>query len=419
MSGAGKPSESSEIFLCYSHKDEKLLKKLETHLSLLRRDKVISIWHDRRIGAGTEWAGAIDEHLNSARMILLLVSADFLASDYCHDVEMERALERHEAGEARVIPIILRPVDWTGARFGKLQGFPKDAKPVTTWKRTDDAFLDIAMGIRQVAEELAAHPRTTSTNPFAWRGGITNAKDFFNRDKEQGMLRSYLRNHQNCQVVGPRRIGKTSLLRQVERVARQWDKNAVVAYLDMQDARCQTLAGWLRLVARSWGWPDLPATLPEFADRLDAMRSDGRFAVLCLDEFERLMEQRDEFTPGFLLNLRSCAQQGMSIITASQTALSKLTDPNDQTSPFYNTFPLLPLGPFATSDAADYVVLHRPGFPAFSPEERVAILTFAKGHPLALQVACFHVVEAKQNGEELAVAIQKAMDDMKALLRNW
>ena len=326
MSGAGEPSESFEIFLCYSHKDERLLDRLKTHLSLLQRDKIISIWHDRRIGAGTEWAGAIDEHLNSARIILLLVSADFLASDYCHDVEMERALERHEAGEARVIPIILRPVDWTGAKFGKLQGFPKDAKPVTTWKRTDDAFLDIAKGIRRVAEELAACPRTTS-NPFAWRGGITNGKDFFNRDKEQGMLRSYLRTHQNCQVVGPRRIGKTSLLRQVERVARQWDKNAVVAYLDMQDARCQTLAGWLRLAARSWDWADSPATLPEFADRLDAMRSGGRFAVLCLDEFERLMELRDEFTPGFLLNLRSCAQQGMSIITASQTALSQADRP--------------------------------------------------------------------------------------------
>ncbi len=418
MSGAGEPSESFEIFLCYSHKDERLLDRLKTHLSLLQRDKIISIWHDRRIGAGTEWAGAIDEHLNSARMILLLVSADFLASDYCHDVEMERALERHEAGEARVIPIILRPVDWTGAKFGKLQGFPKDAKPVTTWKRTDDAFLDIAKGIRRVAEELTACPRTTS-NPFAWRGGITNGKDFFNRDREQGMLRSYLRTHQNCQVVGPRRIGKTSLLRQVERVARQWDQNAVVAYLDMQDARCQTLADWLRLAARSWDWADSPATLPEFADRLDAMRSGGRFAVLCLDEFERLMELRDEFTPGFLLNLRCCAQQGMSIITASQTALSKLTDPNDQTSPFYNTFSLLLLGPFDPSDAADFVTLHRPGIPPFSPEEKTAIRTFAKGHPLALQIACFHVVEAKQNSEELAVAIQKATDDMKALLRNW
>ena len=132
MSGAGKPSESSEIFLCYSHKDEKLLKKLETHLSLLQRDKVISIWHDRRIGAGTEWAGAIDEHLNSARIILLLVSADFLASDYCHDVEMERAIERHEAGEARVIPVILRPVDWKGAKFGKLQALPQ------RWQTGDD-----------------------------------------------------------------------------------------------------------------------------------------------------------------------------------------------------------------------------------------------------------------------------------------
>ena len=233
------------------------------------------------------------------------------------------------------------------------------------------------------------------------------------------MLRSYLRNHQNCQVVGPRRIGKTSLLRQVERVARQWDKNAVVAYLDMQDARCQTLAGWLRLAARSWDWADSPTTLAEFADRLDAMRSSGRFAVLCLDEFERLMELRHEFPPGYLLNLRSCAQQGMSIITASQTALSKLTDPNDQTSPFYNTFPLLLLGPFDPSDPADFVTLHRPGIPPFSPEEKTAILTFAKGHPLALQIACFHVVEAKQNSEELAVAIQKATDDMKALLRNW
>ena len=90
---AGEPPESFEIFLCYSHKDERLLDRLKTHLSLLQHDKIISIWYDRRIGAGTEWAGAIDEHLNSARMILLLVSQDFLASDYCHDVEMERAVE--------------------------------------------------------------------------------------------------------------------------------------------------------------------------------------------------------------------------------------------------------------------------------------------------------------------------------------
>src|SRR3712207_4117256 len=91
-----------ELFYSYSHEDEELRKKLETHLALLRRQGIISEWHDRKILAGQEWAGEIDEHLNSAQLILLLISADFIASNYCYDKEMTRAMERHEAGEARV-----------------------------------------------------------------------------------------------------------------------------------------------------------------------------------------------------------------------------------------------------------------------------------------------------------------------------
>ena len=102
---------------------------------------------DRR---GQEWAGAIDEHLNRADVVLLLVSADFLASDYCYDREMTRALERDDAGDARVIPVILRSVDWHGAQFAKLQALPKDARPVTSWPDRDEAFTDVARGIRQV-----------------------------------------------------------------------------------------------------------------------------------------------------------------------------------------------------------------------------------------------------------------------------
>jgi hypothetical protein len=91
----------------------------------------------------------------SARIILLLISADFIASDYCWDVEMKRAMERHECGAARVIPIILRPIDdWRNAPFSKLQALPKDARPVTTWPNQDEAFVDIARGIRAVAKEL-------------------------------------------------------------------------------------------------------------------------------------------------------------------------------------------------------------------------------------------------------------------------
>jgi len=109
-----------EVFFSYSHRDEKLRDKLAPHLSMLQREGVISAWHDRKIGAGTEWAKAIDDNLNAAGIILLLISADFLGSDYCYDLEMKRAMERHEAGEARVIPIILKPVDWSSAPFSKL-----------------------------------------------------------------------------------------------------------------------------------------------------------------------------------------------------------------------------------------------------------------------------------------------------------
>lgn len=148
-----------KIFYSYNHKDEDLRDQLQTHLSILKRSGVIANWHDRRISAGTEWAGQIDEHLNSAQVILLLVSASFLASDYCYDVEMGRAMERHAAGEARVIPVILRACEWKGAPFGKLQGLPKDMKPVTSWANIDEAFADVARGIRKAVEEIkAANP---------------------------------------------------------------------------------------------------------------------------------------------------------------------------------------------------------------------------------------------------------------------
>lgn len=147
-----------EVFISYSHKDDLLREKLETHLSLLWRQGVIAAWHDRRITAGKEWAGAIDEHLERAAVILLLVSADFLAFDYCYDREMTRALERHNAGEARVIPVILRPVDWHEAPFARLQALPKDGKPISRWSPRDEGYKSVAAGIRRAVEEILAHP---------------------------------------------------------------------------------------------------------------------------------------------------------------------------------------------------------------------------------------------------------------------
>jgi hypothetical protein len=144
-----------KIFFCYAHEDELLLKKLKTHLRPLQRQGHIEMWHDRDISAGAEWEHEISQHLNAAQIILLLVSPDFMASDYCYGIEMKRALERHQRGEARVIPIIVRPVYWQGV-LGKLQALPTDAKPVVDryWHTLDEALYDVAEGIRTVVVQL-------------------------------------------------------------------------------------------------------------------------------------------------------------------------------------------------------------------------------------------------------------------------
>src|SRR6266581_4447421 len=142
------------VFISYAHEDERLLQQLETHLSLLRRQGLVATWYDRQIVPGTAWAEEIDAHLETAQLVLLLISPNFLASDYCYGIEMRRALERHNNDKALVIPIILRPVDWEGAPFSHLQFLPRDARAVTEWDNRDAAFRDIARGIRTTIEQL-------------------------------------------------------------------------------------------------------------------------------------------------------------------------------------------------------------------------------------------------------------------------
>ncbi len=155
MAAAPKPAWAIEVFYSYAHEDEALREELDKHLSLLERLGYIRDWHDRDITAGANWAGEISENLRRADIVLLLISSDFLASDYCFDVEMKVALERHAAGETRVIPILLRPCDWQSAPFSHLQCLPAGAVPVTLWANRDAAFQDVVAGIRRVIEEEA------------------------------------------------------------------------------------------------------------------------------------------------------------------------------------------------------------------------------------------------------------------------
>lgn len=125
------------------------------HLALLRREGLIDMWHDREIRPGEPLADTIDENLNRADVVLLLVSSSFLASEYCYSVEMARAMERADARECIVVPVIIRSCDWQSAPFSKYLALPTDGKPVTSWTNLDDAFTDIAVGLRNLATEFA------------------------------------------------------------------------------------------------------------------------------------------------------------------------------------------------------------------------------------------------------------------------
>jgi len=153
MVTGGNHGSPITLFYSYAHADEDLRRELEKHLAVLRRGGLIAEWHDRMIDAGDDWKGEIDRNLTTADIVLLLVSADFIASDYCWGEEMTKALERHERGDAQVIPIILRYCRWESTPLARLQAVPKNAKPITAWLDRDEALYDVVAAIERSVEK--------------------------------------------------------------------------------------------------------------------------------------------------------------------------------------------------------------------------------------------------------------------------
>ena len=165
-----------KVFISYSHKDEAALERLHTHLAVLRRDGRIDEWFDRDILAGEEIDAEVAERLESSGLFLLLASPDFLASNYCVEREMERALERHRLGDARVVPIIVEPCDWASTPLRNLKALPRDGKPVSEWTNENNAYLDVVQELRRVleAEEVphAAEQREATAGVTPARSGV-------------------------------------------------------------------------------------------------------------------------------------------------------------------------------------------------------------------------------------------------------
>jgi len=153
--GGVQERKPAAVFIAYSREDKRLRDRLVKHLAILEREGLVRVWYDGRIIPGEKWEDEIRRHLQGADLILLLVSADFVASEYCYDVEMKIALDRHRKGEVVVLPIILRESDWSSLPIAELQALPEGAKPITRWSDRDAAFKSVSQGIRRVLVSIA------------------------------------------------------------------------------------------------------------------------------------------------------------------------------------------------------------------------------------------------------------------------
>lgn len=151
-----------KAFISYSHRDEAKLERLHKHLAMLRRDGGISDWVDRKIKAGESIDRTISKELESCQIFLALVSPDFLASQYCYEREMSRAIERFEAGELVIVPVILEPCDWRASTLGQFKALPKDGKAVSEWANENTAFLDVVTELRRLVTPEGSSPARSS-----------------------------------------------------------------------------------------------------------------------------------------------------------------------------------------------------------------------------------------------------------------
>ena len=149
---------AKKVFISYAHKDEEFKESLVEHMAGLIRAEIINEWNDRKIMPSQDWSNEISENLESSELILFLISSSFMNSEYCMGVEVKRALQMHKEGKAQLIPIVVRAVDWTDSDLSKLQGLPKDAKPISSWADIDEAWVNVIGGIKNFLKEFKPKP---------------------------------------------------------------------------------------------------------------------------------------------------------------------------------------------------------------------------------------------------------------------
>lgn len=202
--GSAAMPDPVEIFFSYAHEDEALMDEVRRQLIVFDRQNIIRKWHDRLIPAGGNWKGQIDIRLRRARIVLLFISPHFFESDYCFDTEMREAMRRHAAGQARVIPVILRPCLWQTAPFAQVQAVPTDGKPITTWSNRDEGCLDAASRIMDVVREL------TGTEEKKGKGRAVDPAKVARKTVKQGAQSSMTAGRKRAPAAAKKRSKRTA-----------------------------------------------------------------------------------------------------------------------------------------------------------------------------------------------------------------
>ena len=198
------------LFISYSHADKELRQRLETHLKILERQDILKIWSDPAIEPGMRFEEEIRRRLVSADIILVLISADYIASDFCQDAELKLAMERHRRGETRVIPLFLRSCDWKHEAFGELQGVPDGAKPITQWDDIDEAFTKVVSAIRKASEVILAARSVKSASDEKILVDLCKIQDVIDWDKVRAKVIDWAKSHhvEDPYDMGPKNYQK-------------------------------------------------------------------------------------------------------------------------------------------------------------------------------------------------------------------
>jgi hypothetical protein len=375
------PSLAINVFLSCSQPDSLLLRELVNHLAVLQREGHIRVRSSQDVQAGEEPDGAIRSMLDASRVILLLVSADFLASDAHMAAEVPHALRRHRAGEATVIPVILRPCDWQSAAFAGLQALPEDMTPVTAAPNRDQAWDAVARAVRRVVErlqlapedDLEAHHGDRGVNPFEY-GRPVPPERFIGRRAQIADIRGRIGgiSAQSISVVGLQRSGKSSLFAYIATMPHvfcQPAQNPLVILLDLQAKQYHTPEGLLEGLRR--GVESRTGISPWRSDQnndnwaveegLAALRDRGTRLLVLLDEFERIGARLERFQD-WGEDFRHKASDGFfALVIGTKRPLVEVYTRCGLTSPFGNIFSTTTLGAFLPNEWRELV---RVGFKA-------------------------------------------------------